>query len=70
MISNENLKHLPDPRTLLGDRLFGDLQNLMIDVHRRGGSALRQDEHPALVFDGRDGTAIKVDRDLTRIISD
>ncbi len=68
MISHTELKNLPDPRTLLGSRLFGDLQNLLIDTQRRGGTALRANEHVGLIFDKKGGVCVKVDENLTRII--
>ncbi len=69
MISHYDLDNLPTPQELLGNRLFADLQDLLISIHRRGGSGVTTDQHPVLIMDGAGGIVAKVDRDLTRIIS-
>jgi len=68
MTSHTDLVRLPTPKELLGEQLFNDLQNLLIDIHRKGGSAVMPGEHPALVMDGRGGFVCKVDRSLTTVL--
>ena len=69
MLSNKELKNLPSPRQLLGDELFTELQNLLISIHRRGGTAVMTNEHPALILNcSREGIVAKVDTAMTTVL--
>ena len=70
MISQDNLKNLLEPKELLGDRLFADLQDLMLNVQRQNGTGCRQGEHVGLIFNRKGGVCVKVDQNLTRVISE
>ncbi len=68
MTPHTQFDKLPTPRELLGEQLFNDLQTLMFDIHRRGGTRIRKTEHPALIFTTHGGFVVKVDRCLTKVI--
>ena len=70
MIPQDKLKLLPSPQELLGDRLFADLQDLMLNVQRQNGTGCRPDEHVGLIFNKKGGVCVKVDSGLNRIISE
>ena len=70
IIPHNELKNLPTVKELLGRRLFAQLQDLLLSIHRAGGTGVKSGEHPVLIFDGGEGICAKVDRNLTKIVAE
>ena len=68
MLPYSDLKSLQTPRQFLGDEVYAQLQDLLISIHRAGGTGLVRGEHPALIFDGAGGYVVKVNSALTTVL--